>query len=153
MFRADHPLDNQRGGVCVYYKENLPIRLYNISYLKECTSFNLMISNKLCNIVLLYRSPSQNSNKFENFINNLNLALESITERKPFSTTLLGYFIAKHNRTIVNVAPQLLLSQIIKEPTHISQAFSSCIDLIFTNQPHLVTDLGVHPSLHSKCPH
>ena len=56
MFRANHPSDNRRGGV--YYKGSLPIRLYNIRYLQECICFNLMISNKLCNIVSLYRSPS-----------------------------------------------------------------------------------------------
>ena len=30
---------------------------------------------------------------------------------------------------------------------------SSCIDLIFTDQPNLVVDSGVHPSLHSNCHH
>ena len=42
-----------------------------------------MISNKLCNICLFYRSANQNSDEFENFVNNLNLTLESITEKKP----------------------------------------------------------------------
>ena len=123
-----------------------------------------MISNKLCNMILLYRSPSQNNDEFENFINNLNLTLESVTEKKPFLTVLLGDFNAKHNccsddrptqegRKIDNVASQFLLSQIIKEPTHISKSFSSCIDFTFTNQPNLVTDSCVHPSLHSNCHH
>ena len=30
---------------------------------------------------------------------------------------------------------------------------SSCIDLIFTNQPNLVMDSRVHPTLRSKCNH
>ena len=30
---------------------------------------------------------------------------------------------------------------------------SSCIDLIFTDQPKLIVDTGVHPSLHSNCHH
>ena len=30
---------------------------------------------------------------------------------------------------------------------------SSCIDLIFTNQPNLIMDSRVHPTLHSKCNH
>ena len=80
-------------------------------------------------------------------------------------TILLGDVNAKHNnwcsddkptqegRKIDNVASQFLLSQIIKEPTHISQSFSSCINLLFTNQPILVTDSGVHLSLHSNCHH
>ena len=42
------------------------------------------------------------------------------------------------------------LSQIISDPTHILPNSSSCIDLIFTNQPNLVTKSGVHPSLHPK---
>ena len=122
MFRADHSSDNLRGGVCVYYKESLPIRLYNISYLQECIWFNLMISNKLCNIVSLYRTPSQNSDEFQNLINKLNLTLESITKKKPFLTILLGDFNAKHKnwcsddrptqqgRKTDNVAPQFFLS-------------------------------------------
>ena len=30
---------------------------------------------------------------------------------------------------------------------------SSCVDLIFTSQPNLVMDAGVHPSLHPNCHH
>ena len=40
------------------------------------------------------------------------------------------------------------LSQIISDPSHILPNSSSCIDLIFTNQPRLVTTSGFHPSLH-----
>ena len=56
---------------------------------------------------------------------------------------------------VLNSIPSLLpgLSQIISDPTHILPNSSSCIDLIFTNQPNLVTESGVHPSLHSKCHH
>ena len=45
------------------------------------------------------------------------------------------------------------LTQLIAEPTHVLENSSSCIDLIFTNQPNLIMDSGVHPSLHSKCHH
>ena len=45
------------------------------------------------------------------------------------------------------------LSQIISDPTHILPNSSYCIDLIFTNQPNLVTESGVPPSLHPKCHH
>ena len=54
---------------------------------------------------------------------------------------------------IENVTAQFGLKQIIKEPTHISNTSSSCIDLIFTSQPNLITDSGVHSSLHSNCHH
>ena len=45
------------------------------------------------------------------------------------------------------------LSQIISDPTHILPNSSSCIDLIFTNQPNMVTESGIHPSSHPKCYH
>ena len=38
-------------------------------------------------------------------------------------------------------------------PTHLVADFSSCIDLIFTSQPNLVTESGVHLSLHPNCHH
>ena len=37
--------------------------------------------------------------------------------------------------------------QIINEATHILNNSSSCIDLIFTSQPNLVTESGVHSSV------
>ena len=48
---------------------------------------------------------------------------------------------------------QFGLSQTIKEATHILESSSSCIDLIFTTQPNLVVESGVHPSLHPNCHH
>ena len=49
---------------------------------------------------------------------------------------------------IENVTSQFGLSQIITEAAHILESSSSCIDLIFTMQPNLVVESGVHPSLH-----
>ena len=45
------------------------------------------------------------------------------------------------------------MKQLIAEPTHVPENSSSCLDLIFMNQPNLIMDAGVHPSLHSKCYH
>ena len=45
------------------------------------------------------------------------------------------------------------LHQIINELTHKLSSPSSCIDLIFTNQPNMITNSGVHPSLHQNCHH
>ena len=43
--------------------------------------------------------------------------------------------------------------QLISELTHILKNSSSCIDLIFTDQPNLITDSGTHLSLHLNCHH
>ena len=40
------------------------------------------------------------------------------------------------------------MKQLISAPTHILQHSSSCIDLIFVNQPN---QPGIHPSLHQNC--
>ena len=39
----------------------------------------------------------------------------------------------------------------IADPNHLLSNFTSCIDLIFTDQLNLVINSGVHPSLHSNC--
>ena len=55
--------------------------------------------------------------------------------------------------TIENVTSEFGLSQMITEATHILECSSSCIDFIFTTQPNLVVESGVHQSLHPNCHH
>ena len=165
MSRAAHPSGNRRGGVFIFYKESLPIKMLNIDYLQECICFDLKIGSKLCTIVSLYRSPSQSADEFDNSLNKLNLTMESIIQKNPFLTVVIGDFNAKSSEwwiddkttqegiKIENLLSQFSLSQVINERTHISQNFNSCIDLLFTNQQNLITDSGIHPSLHSNCHH
>ena len=60
----DHPLNNETGGVCMYYKESLVVKVINISYLQECLLFEVMIDNIRGYIAFIYRSPSQNISHF-----------------------------------------------------------------------------------------
>ena len=88
--------------------------------------------------------------------------MESITQKNPFLTVVIGDFNARSSKwwtddkttqeglKIENLLSQFSLSQVINEPTHISQNFNSCIDLLFTNQRNLITGSGIHPSLHSN---
>ena len=84
MSRADHSSGNPCGPVCFYYKESLPIKMLNINYLQESICFDLKIGSKLCSIVSLYRLPSQSADEFENFLNKLNLTMESLLKRIRF---------------------------------------------------------------------
>ena len=52
-----------------------------------------------------------------------------------------------------NVTSQYGLTQILKEPTDISDNYRSCIDLIFTSQPNLVVYFNIHPSLNENYHH
>ena len=45
------------------------------------------------------------------------------------------------------------LQQLISDPTHFFPKSSSCIDLIFTYQPNLMVDSGVHPTLQANFHH
>ena len=44
--RDDHPSNSKRGGVLVYYKKYLPLKLIDIKYLHECINFELRIGGK-----------------------------------------------------------------------------------------------------------
>ena len=142
-----------------------PLRVLSIHYLQECINFELNIGGKICNFICLYRSPSQSQDEFEKFIDNLELNLGALCQNNPFLIVLNGDLNAKQKNwyslnksshegnEIENVTAQFGAQQIIKVPTHISNTSSSCIYLIFTSQPNLITDSGVHTSLHSNCHH
>ena len=131
----------------------------------ECLNVEVTIGDKICNFVILYRSPSQFQYEFETFSNNFEMNLEVLSQKNPFLLTVLGDFNAKSKNwynqdktsfegsTIENITSQFGLHQLINEPTHLLQNSSSCIDLIFTSQPNLVIESGVHPSLHPNCHH
>ena len=86
--------------------------------------------------------------------------METFCQNNPFLIVLIWDLNAKskdwycHDKSshegnaIENVTAQIVLQQIIKEPAHISNTSSSCIDLIFTSQPNLITASGVHSSLY-----
>ena len=95
MSRAGHPSGNRRGRDCIYYKESLPIKMLNINYLQEYISFDLKLENKRCTTVSLYRLSSQSADEFEKFLNNLNLNVESISQKNLFLTVVIGDFNAR----------------------------------------------------------
>ena len=161
----DHPSNKKREGVRIYYKSYLPLRMIEINYLNECVRFELMVGDKLCNFIALYRSPSQSEDLFESFQENLELNLEPAVQNNPFLVVLLGNFNAKSGnwckndiattecKAIENISSKFGLHEIINEPTHILESPSLCIDLIFISQPNLITESGVHPSLHPNSHH
>ena len=61
-------------------------------------------------------------------------------------------FIIENNegRLFEPITSDLGLHQLISEPTHLMGNSKSCIDLMFTDQPNLVIESGVHPSLHEQ---
>ena len=95
LIRSDHPSNNKRYGVCIYYKNFLHLRVLSIQYLQEYINFELNIGGKICNFISLYRSPSQTQDEFKKFIDNLELNLETLCQNNPFVMVLIGDLNAK----------------------------------------------------------
>ena len=165
IIRKNRPCNTKRGGVCVYYKNTLPFKLINIKYLQECITFERRIWRKCCKFICLYRSPSQTNDKLKSLLKKFELTLDKTHEDNPFMISVLGDFNAKSKNWCENnitpyegsmidaVTSNYELHQVIQEPAHILNLPSSCIDLIFTSQPNLVVESGVHSSLHPNCHH
>ena len=95
LIRPDHPYNKSRGGFCIYYKKFLPIKVTGVHLLEECLAFNLIITNKLCSFVALYRSPSQSQENFAIFSDNFKMTLDLDSKKNPFLLPVLSDFNAK----------------------------------------------------------
>ena len=134
-----------------------------MKHLQEYLNIEFCVGKKICRLISLYRSSSQSQEEFNTFLDNSDSNLETVSFSNPFLTILIGEFNAKcassyskDNSTIEVSKLRLLtsefgLNQIINEPTHITENFSTCIDLLFTSQSNLVIESGVHSSLYPNC--
>ena len=93
--RPNHSCNNKRGGVCIYYKQALSLRVTNVNYLNECRRFELQIGEELCSFISLYRSPSQTLNEFDKFTDNLQLNLDLAVQDNSYLAVVLGEFNTK----------------------------------------------------------
>ena len=107
-------------------------------------------------------SPSQSQHEFEIFVKILELNLDTMPAKNP---CVLGDFNVQSNLWYKNdkatneglkidsFISHFGLHQLMNEPTHLTRNTSSYIDLIFTSQPNLVMESGIHSSLHENCHH
>ena len=165
LYRADHPSNVKRGGICIYFKNCLLLKVANIQYFHQYINFQIKTEDKLCNSVALYCSPSQSQDEFETFEKNDELNHDTISANNPFLTVVLRDYNTKSSlwykndkatyevSKIDDTALHFGLHQLINEPALLTRNTSSCIDLIFTSQPNLVIESGTHSSLHENCHH
>ena len=102
---------------------------------------------------------------FESFVNNFELNIDAVTANNPFLTVVLADSNIKSNlwfkgdktsyeaSKIDAITSQFGLQQLITEPTQLVADSSSCMDFIFTSQPNLVMESGMHSSLPPNCHH
>ena len=84
LFSANHPSNTKQGGVCIYYRNSLLLKILNIQYLHECINFEIRIGAKLCRFVSLHCSQSQWQDDFQSFVNNFELNIGTTTAHNTF---------------------------------------------------------------------
>ena len=53
LIRTDHPSNNKRGGVVIYLKNFVPVKLMDVNYLSESILFQLQVRSKIFNFISL----------------------------------------------------------------------------------------------------
>ena len=163
LLRADHPSNTKRGGVCMYYKNYLPvIRRTDLSDLQECIVAEITVDKEKCFLTCLYRSPSQNDDKLETFCSDLTFLLNNINKFQPSCSVFLRDFNAKHSKwcfadknnkagiVLENITSTAGYNQVINKATHFTNLSSSYIDLIFASNTSYLTT-GIEQSIYDKC--
>ena len=166
FIQSNHPHDIKRGGVGLYIKESLPSQnRSDLVTLPECVVCEIQLNRKKYFFVVIYRSPSHDQSEFDDFTINFELLLSKLHAENPFCVVITGDFNCRstqwwendiennEGRVFEPFVSELGLHQLISEPTHFMGDSKSCIDLIFTDQPNLIIESGVHPSLHEQCHH
>ena len=93
LVRADHPNNIKRGGICIYYKELLPVRVISLPYLKEALLLQMTYNNKKVIVSGIYCSPSQNDSEFDLIFVQFEKLLSNINKCKPFLSVITGDFL------------------------------------------------------------
>ena len=160
LIRADHSGIMKRGGVFLYFKENLSLRHVKTKYCPQCLLCRISIQNQTGYLVVRYRSPSQYINEFNEFLTNFERLLKHVKQLKsPFLVILGDLNVQTKSICLDDITTyegskmdSLLiihgLHQLISQPTHLLPTSSACVHLILTDQPNLIVNNCVYPSLH-----
>ena len=155
LINNNHPQNLKRGSVGLYNKDSLPSKnRSDLVTVPECIVYEIQLNRKKYLFAVIYRSPSQIPEEFDNFSMNFELMLSKRHSENPFCVIITGDFNCRSTQwwenDIENNEGKLFEPL---EPTHLMGDSKSCIDLIFTDQPNLIIESGVNPSLHEQCHH
>ena len=83
-YRSDKASDTRNGGVCLYFKEYLPIKeRCDLESLPETIVAEIKLHRKKFFIVLSYCHPNMSNDKFDEYLNLLQSIYESIRKENP----------------------------------------------------------------------
>ena len=91
---VNHPDNVTHGGVGLFYKNSLPLKLQNDLAFRESIVVELKFGRKKIFFTLLYRSPSfkYSSIEFNDFISNFNVLHTKIQAENPYAFFYIGDF-------------------------------------------------------------
>ena len=96
LIRADHSSDSKSGGVCICYKEHIPlIKRDDICTLDNYLVTEICSQGEKCFLTCVYRSPSQNHGEFEDFCTKFDLLMSNINNEFPLCSVITGDFNAR----------------------------------------------------------
>ena len=95
-FRADKAVNVRNGGVCLYFKESLPIKQRcDLQKLPETIVAEIKLKKKKIFFVLSYRHPNMTANEVDTYMKRLEKIYEFIRKENPFVFILCGDFNAR----------------------------------------------------------
>ena len=166
LIRSDHRSDSKKDGVCIYYKEDIPlIKRDDICPLGNCLLAEICSKCEKYFLICIYHSPSQSCDEFEIFCVNFDLLLNNINDEFPTSSIVTGDFNARCSswwkNDITNTPGQETdsltssggYSQIIDKPTYVGNNSMSCINLIFCTNKKIISNHGVGVLIFKKFHH
>ena len=81
--------------MCCYFKGSPTIKMLKKTPMTEFLVLEMLYSNKLVIVSVIYRSPSQSSQEFERFEMLFSQLLNDIISKKAFFSIILGDFSAR----------------------------------------------------------
>ena len=138
----------------LFFKETLPLKVRNDLSFDECIVVELIFGRKHIFYTVLYRNPinKSGSTEFRNFLDKLESLYTKIKNENPYLVLFSGDFNG-HCQTwwpegdsnsegvaIHDLRSYLGPTQLVSEPTNFQDNCApSCIDLLFCEQPNVVT--------------
>ena len=152
----------KKGGICIYYKDTLAAGFLQTE-LEQCLISDITFKNmKKGFLVSLYKSPLQTLDQFDKFLESFKELLQGIIKVKSYFVLITSDFNCRNSNWFLGdpATPQgalvesltsfYELKQLIKTLTHLLRNSDTCIDLVFTKEPH---ESHVHIAPGSTCHH
>lgn len=84
LVRADNLTNTKKGGIWINYHNSLPLKVIYIQLLNEFINFEIRIRGNVYSFLGLYRSHGQTWDIFETFVDNFELTLDTLINKKIF---------------------------------------------------------------------